>query len=270
MECKLAGCNPKTNEYCIPFQDDAEFSIILTAGYILLTAIVLPMGCMNLDDNITIQIISFVMLVVLTGIFILNYITIGLNYDAVPMIGSNFSEALGTAIFNYALIVFLPSWVNEKKPDVSINKTLFYSLRKLVPKEKKALRGVACLAQPPAGEGEGGGWGGDEVEAVPKTDTPSPGVSLNTRFRSCLVSCVLSIHWVAFFCHDLGSKGPPTLVACFRGSLCWDHPPWSRVFVGHQDASPLKHSRLITCLCREEEACLQRARSSQLVAKGTR
>jgi hypothetical protein len=124
---KLSECQQATNPYCIPFQDDATFSVILTAGYVLLTAIVLPMGCMNLDDNITIQIISFWMLVALTGVFIVNYITIGLDFDAVPMIGSNFSEALGTVIFNYAFIVFLPSWVNEKKPDVSVNKTIWYS-----------------------------------------------------------------------------------------------------------------------------------------------
>ena len=67
------------------------------------------------------------------------------------------------------------------------------------------------------------------------------------------------------------------------------HPPWSRVSVGCSAGTThpgrgflwvtkthrLKNtahvsSRLLICLCREEEACLQRARSSQLVAKGTR
>jgi hypothetical protein len=35
-----------------------------------------------------------------------------------------------------------------------------------------------------------------------------------------------------------GGVCPPTRVACFRELLFWDHPPWSRFFVGCKDAPP--------------------------------
>jgi len=84
---------------------------------------------MNLDENIAIQIVSFTMLGLLTTVFIINYAYTGLDFHRVPMIGdtSQFSAALGTVVFNYAYIILLPSWVNEKKAEVSVNKTIWYS-----------------------------------------------------------------------------------------------------------------------------------------------
>lgn len=121
-------CNRDANEYCSPFQD-GDVSVILTVGYMALTLLVLPMGCMNLNENIAIQIVSFTMLGLLTTVFVINYCYIGLDFQRVPMIGppSNWASALGTVVFNYAYIILLPSWVNEKKPEVSVNKTVWYS-----------------------------------------------------------------------------------------------------------------------------------------------
>ena len=115
------------------------------------------MGFMNLDENVStthtlilhdvvyffrslfslslqifFQKVSFGMLITLSAIFIAQYLYLG--FDAgepapVPMIGDywTFSSSLGTLIFNYAYIILLPSWLNEKKPSVSVNKTIWYS-----------------------------------------------------------------------------------------------------------------------------------------------
>jgi amino acid permease len=127
IEWRLDDCDLKTNPYCVPFQDEPErFRLVLTAGYVLLSAVVLPMGCMNLDENMKVQILSFLLLCALTVIFAVHYLLlIGLHSEqgimtpshreevrasSVPMIGEEISEALGTIFFNFAWIVFLPSW----------------------------------------------------------------------------------------------------------------------------------------------------------------
>lgn len=98
-------------------------------SYLVTLIIIMPMGAMNLDDNIKLQILSFIMLVVLTLEFCVHYITHGLHmeFNNVPLIGDNFSSVIGTVIFNLAFVVTIPSWVNEKKPKVSVNRSIWYS-----------------------------------------------------------------------------------------------------------------------------------------------
>ena len=51
------------------------------------------------------------------------------SIDAVvsdPNYGSQ-SAVLGTILFNFGFVTTIPSWVNEKKPDVSVNKVVWYS-----------------------------------------------------------------------------------------------------------------------------------------------
>ena len=87
------------------------------------------MGAMNLDDNIKLQILSFIMLIILTGEFCVHYIMNGLDFSTsnVPIIGDDFTSVVGTVIFNLAFVVTIPSWVNEKKPKVSVNRSIWYS-----------------------------------------------------------------------------------------------------------------------------------------------
>ena len=43
------------------------------------------------------------------------------------MIGEDLSTALGTIIFSFTFVVTIPSWANEKKENVSINKIMWLS-----------------------------------------------------------------------------------------------------------------------------------------------
>ena len=52
----------------------------------------------------------------------------GLVPSRVEAIGTNFSQVLGVVVFNFAIISSIPSWVNEKKEDVSILKTMGISI----------------------------------------------------------------------------------------------------------------------------------------------
>lgn len=63
----------------------------------------------------------------LTGEFCIHYVLNGLHFDAVPWFGTDYSTVVGAVIFNMAFVVTVPSWLNEKKPKVSVNKSMWYS-----------------------------------------------------------------------------------------------------------------------------------------------
>jgi len=92
----------------------------------------------NLDDNVFVQKISFVLTVVcwLTWTFMSLIIVVfreefavGSTVTAVnsdPKTGSQYS-VLGMILFNFSFVTTVPSWVNEKHASVSINKSLWGS-----------------------------------------------------------------------------------------------------------------------------------------------
>mmetsp|Transcript_6793 Transcript_6793/g.13414 ORF Transcript_6793/g.13414 Transcript_6793/m.13414 type:complete len:540 (-) Transcript_6793:1023-2642(-) len=111
----------------VPFQDDSESRVVISLGYLSLALMLVPMSNMNLDDNIFIQKVSFYMLLVLSGEFLLQFFFQGLEHHHVPAFGGDYSHVLGSIIFNYAFIAIIPSWLNEKRPDVSVTKTVWIS-----------------------------------------------------------------------------------------------------------------------------------------------
>eukprot|EP00294_Goniomonas_avonlea_P008686 CAMPEP_0114552744 /NCGR_PEP_ID=MMETSP0114-20121206/7284_1 /TAXON_ID=31324 /ORGANISM="Goniomonas sp, Strain m" /LENGTH=411 /DNA_ID=CAMNT_0001737633 /DNA_START=40 /DNA_END=1272 /DNA_ORIENTATION=+ len=119
----------KAAENCVPFADDGHF--VLTLGYILTLALIMPMGLMNLEDNIVIQYVSFIMLIAMLGEFIYHFLHRGhvreFYFDDTPIFGTDFSHVLGVIIFNFSYVVTIPSWVNEKKDGVSVCKPLWQS-----------------------------------------------------------------------------------------------------------------------------------------------
>ena len=66
------------------------------------------------------------MLVGLIVLFIWEYFTLGLHPSYTPVVG-DLSSVLGTVIFAYTYVVTIPSWANEKKPSVSVNKAIWFS-----------------------------------------------------------------------------------------------------------------------------------------------
>jgi hypothetical protein len=54
-----------------------------------------------------------------------NFFIIGLETSHVPAFSTNLSQVLGTVIFNYAFVITIPSWINEKKQGVGINKSVW-------------------------------------------------------------------------------------------------------------------------------------------------
>jgi len=108
-----------------PFDGNIMF---ITAGYLVTLAFVIPMGLLNLDDNVYIQVFALFFLVVVITNWIVTFFLAGLSYSAVPVIGKDISNVMGNVIFNYGFITTVPSWVNEKKPGVGVNSTLWSSV----------------------------------------------------------------------------------------------------------------------------------------------
>lgn len=121
---------------CVPFTYDAMVEspapggFVLTLGYVLCTFLFLYLGLLNLDENISMQIMSFFALLLISLEFLWCFhtqIRPEHSYDRVPAFGEDWSDCLGVVIFNFAFCVTIPSWVNEKKPSVDINRTIWAS-----------------------------------------------------------------------------------------------------------------------------------------------
>ncbi|KAI9225267.1 MAG: hypothetical protein DHS80DRAFT_20683, partial [Piptocephalis tieghemiana] len=101
--------------------------LLASAGYLLSATIVLPLSLLNLVDNIKTQVISLISLIIIVIIWLILFLLHGLHPQYMPPLGLDHSQVLGTIIFNYVYMTTIPSWVNAKKPSVSIRKSIFLS-----------------------------------------------------------------------------------------------------------------------------------------------
>lgn len=116
---------------CVPFSSfhgAPKIGCIITAGYLATLVLMAPMGFWNLDDNIKFQVISFFVLVILALEFILEMcFNHGIHFSRVPWFGDDYSSVLGTIMFNFAYCPTIPSWLNEKRPEVHVGNVLWSS-----------------------------------------------------------------------------------------------------------------------------------------------
>ena len=122
---------------CISDDDDTGSSdsvfgkeaYVLSAGFVFVGLLALPLGYWNLDDNIWVQEIACVVLFAIVGEWTVQCFIRGLDFNkdlenghgGVPVITGHLSDAFGQVLFNFAYVTTLPSWVNEKKVGVPIN-----------------------------------------------------------------------------------------------------------------------------------------------------
>jgi hypothetical protein len=101
---------------------------LISLGWFLTCAVVMPLGFIDLDDNDLVQKGGFaavlIIVVVWCGLAIGQ--PAGLVY--VTHFGGKYDLLMGSVLFNFAIVYTIPSWVNEKKPSVSIIKVLVWSM----------------------------------------------------------------------------------------------------------------------------------------------
>ncbi|KAF9935288.1 hypothetical protein FBU30_004863 [Linnemannia zychae] len=102
--------------------------MIMTAGVLLALSMILPLALLKLSENIWLQLASFILILLIVMQWIVTFITHGLDTTLVPIIGEDVSQTFGTILFNYAFITTIPSWANAKQPNVSIHKTVGWSV----------------------------------------------------------------------------------------------------------------------------------------------
>jgi len=119
--------HPGIAEITTPGDSTSPFgnSFVLSIGYAVVLLLTVPLGYFNLDDNIIVQKGAIACLLLIFIEWFVNFFMVGLEASRVPIIAANQSQVLGTIIFNYAFVITVPSWVNEKNKDVSIQKTIW-------------------------------------------------------------------------------------------------------------------------------------------------
>jgi hypothetical protein len=111
-------------EECIPFHDAGP--LILSLGFVVTTMIFLPLGQGHLQETIAVQIFSFIFMILLLIQFSFEFYQRGFQYN-VPWIGDDMSQLAGVVLFNFAFSITVPSWLCEKHPSVSVNRTIWTS-----------------------------------------------------------------------------------------------------------------------------------------------
>ncbi|EKX51097.1 hypothetical protein GUITHDRAFT_103016 [Guillardia theta CCMP2712] len=104
-----------TGSDAVPFQQ-GDSGLVITLGYLLLFIFLTPFSYRTLDESIGSQKFAFVLLIAFTITFITQFLSEGLVLRRVPAFGDS-----------YRFIVMVPSWLNEKRRDVSVNKTIWTS-----------------------------------------------------------------------------------------------------------------------------------------------
>jgi hypothetical protein len=113
-----------------PYSDLRDVPNAISAGFLFCMIICLPFGMSSLEENMWFQWFSLVALFASCGLFIWDYLQLPLHFEQVPMWNSGFdnqAQVLGVVIFSYAFVITVPSWINEKAPNVSTNKSVWYS-----------------------------------------------------------------------------------------------------------------------------------------------
>eukprot|EP00927_Polykrikos_kofoidii_P042236 TRINITY_DN3609_c0_g1_i2.p1 TRINITY_DN3609_c0_g1~~TRINITY_DN3609_c0_g1_i2.p1 ORF type:complete len:456 (+),score=73.46 TRINITY_DN3609_c0_g1_i2:109-1368(+) len=118
-------CGTRTDSVT-PFGNSRVFS----SSMILTAIICVPFALGDLDGSIVLQIFAVTGLCVLTVIWIILLVNEPDFPTVLPLATTSQSALIGTVFFNFSFISTLPSWVNEKHPDVSIiatfGTTMFY------------------------------------------------------------------------------------------------------------------------------------------------
>jgi hypothetical protein len=115
---------------------------VISLGFVVVMFCCIPLGYINLDDNMWFQWLSLVGLILFTTEFMVQFvlnaipgtnwyqlknINVTSGLDLTPLYDMRGQpQVLGLSVLAYAYIVTIPSWVNEKKPGVSVNKAVWY------------------------------------------------------------------------------------------------------------------------------------------------
>ncbi|CAK9002690.1 unnamed protein product [Durusdinium trenchii] len=116
-------CGTQTDSVT-PFGD----RLVLSSSMLAVALICAPFAVKNLDDNVILQYLAVIGLIVMAVIWIGLLLSEPAFPNPLPIATASQSSLIGTVLFNFAFTSALPSWVNEKKPDVPVGTTFWTTM----------------------------------------------------------------------------------------------------------------------------------------------
>ncbi|ORY36672.1 hypothetical protein BCR33DRAFT_835344 [Rhizoclosmatium globosum] len=112
------GISPFGNQY-----------MLFTGGLLAASLVIVPQCIFPLADVLWVQVVTFLLTLAVFGEWIVSSIKEGLHADYVPLAGntSGYAGLVGTVMLNYAFTQTIPAWVNVRRPDVSIQESIWVS-----------------------------------------------------------------------------------------------------------------------------------------------
>lgn len=117
--CKDTGVmNQDTLNDCVPFYHDGP--LVISLGFVLVTALFLPLGLRNIKETMIVQLISFAFLLIVAVQFNVEFLSKGMS-ETIPAFGSDMTHLVGVVLFNFDYVITVPAWLIEKKNEVNPN-----------------------------------------------------------------------------------------------------------------------------------------------------
>lgn len=103
---------------CVPFK--GEEGVLVTAGSLITTVMFFPLAHMDLVENTLWQVVGFIILLIISLQFVVQFSMNGLDFSSASMWGTDWSELFGVVLFNFALVICIPAWLYERDPHVDV------------------------------------------------------------------------------------------------------------------------------------------------------
>lgn len=120
--------------------------MFFTFGLLVVLLVVIPMGFMNLDDNVSVQVISFIIAIGIGVQWVVSSILMGWNLDRISIINQDtgpLGTTIGTIILNLGVTTVVPSWINIKKNEVSVQRVVWTAITVCV--LFYTILGISCI-----------------------------------------------------------------------------------------------------------------------------
>jgi hypothetical protein len=101
--------------------------MLFSFGLLFILILVIPMGLMNFEDNVSVQVFSFIIAIGIGIQWVVSSILMGWDLNRISILSLNLRN-LGTTVGTIILMGFttvVPSWINVKKREVSIQKVVW-------------------------------------------------------------------------------------------------------------------------------------------------
>ena len=101
---------------------------LVSLGWFVTCAMVMPLGFIDLDDNDAVQKGGFAAVLSIVLVWCGLAISQPGGMSHVEHFGGQYDTLMGSVLFNFAIVYTIPSWVNEKRPSVPIVRALGFSM----------------------------------------------------------------------------------------------------------------------------------------------